>query len=172
MIRFLKTALLVVLTLSSAPCIAQAAKPGFLSLSLGLLNTFDREHLEGDFRVEYRSHTPLLLNRLKPWAGIELTNEGSIWAGGGFLADFKLTDKLFLSPSFGAGAYTKGWSDVDLGYPLQFRTQLEISYVFQNDSRLGLALSHMSNAGLGDRNFGTETVSLYYTWPISWFAGI
>ena len=36
----------------------------------------------------------------------------------------------------------------------------------QRRSRLGIALSHYSNLGLGDRNPGSETVNLYYSLPL------
>ena len=39
---------------------------------------------------------------------------------------------------------------LDLGYGLEFRSQLEIAYRFDNRSRLGVAVSHMSNASWVD----------------------
>jgi hypothetical protein len=31
---------------------------------------------------------------------------------------------------------------------------------------LGVAISHLSNAGIGDRNPGTEIATLYYSLPL------
>ena len=58
------------------------------------------------------------------------------------------------------GYYDRGKS-LDLGYNLEFRSQIEFSYAL-GESRIGFNLNHISNAGLGDTNPGTEsaTVSL------------
>ena len=44
-------------------------------------------------------------------------------------------------------------------------SQFEIAYRFDDRSRLGVAISHYSNAGLGDTNPGTATLSLYFSIP-------
>ena len=49
---------------------------------------------------------------------------------------------------------------------MEFRSQLEIAYRFDDRSRLGLAISHYSNASLGDTNPGTESAMIYYSVPL------
>ena len=44
----------------------------------------------------------------------------------------------------------------DLGYELEFRSGIEIGYVFCNKSRLGVHFYHISNASLGRKNPGEE----------------
>jgi hypothetical protein len=46
---------------------------------------------------------------------------------------------------------------------------LELAYRFDNRSRLGLAVSHYSNASIGDTNPGTETATVYYSIPLNSF---
>lgn len=152
------------LTAADIPFCAAKDSPAFLSFSLGMYNTLDRPKML-DARVEYRAATPVFLKKLKPWAGLEVTSKMSMWFGGGFFADFSLGKNFVLTPSFGAGYYAKGKSSHDLHFPLEFRSQLELSYVFKNESRLGFAVSHISNASLGRHNPGTEIVSLYYHLP-------
>jgi len=49
---------------------------------------------------------------------------------------------------------------------------LEVAYRFDDRSRLGLSISHYSNAGLGDDNPGTESLMLNYSVPLKKITGL
>ncbi|NKB19827.1 MAG: hypothetical protein GKS01_04700 [Alphaproteobacteria bacterium] len=70
-----------------------------------------------------------------------------------------------MTPSFAVGAYddSKG---KDLGHTIEFRSGVELAWRFDNQMRLGLTLYHLSNAGIGDRNPGTEVLSLGLSVPL------
>jgi len=146
--------------------------PGFLFLRV---SPYKSEHQEAvDFRAEYRFAKSLLPGiepwaKVKPWIGVEGTSQGGIYGVGGFLIDIPL-GPFMLTPSFGAGWYSNGGGK-DLGYPLEFRTQLELGYAFENQSRVSLGYSHISNANLGETNHGTNMISLYYHIPAGWLFG-
>jgi len=156
------------LSLFCMPSLAQDATGGdteqdYISVSVGYFDVFDDEGAV-DFRAEYRAgHT--YLNLVKPWAGVEVTSDTSIWAGGGALIDYEFTPSWYVTPSVGVGLYTDGDSDLDLDYPIQFRSQLEVSHQYDSGHRAGIALSHTSNADLGDDNPGTEVLSFYWHIP-------
>ncbi len=137
----------------------------WLSFGAGYYDMLDGDDSAGDFRVEYR-HGDKFLWELKPWGGAELTTDGTFWMGGGVLADFKMAPSIYITPSIGAGIYAQGSSHKDLGSAIEFRTGVEGGYEFMNGHRLGVALSHMSNAGIDDQNPGAETLNLYYHMPI------
>ena len=135
----------------------------YISVAIGAYDVFGSDEAV-DFRAEYRpGHT--YLNLVKPWVGLEVTSDASIWAGGGLLFDYEFTPSWYITPSVGAGLYTDGGSDLDLEYPIQFRTQLEVSHQYDSGHRAGIALSHTSNAGLGNDNPGTEALSFYWSMP-------
>ena len=71
----------------------------------------------------------------------------------------------FFTPSFGAGFYDNG-SGKNLGNDLQFRTSLELSYKLKSNNRVGISISHISNANLGDKNPGVEILSISYHIPL------
>jgi hypothetical protein len=75
---------------------------------------------------------------------------------------------VVVTPSFGVGAYSDG-DGKDLGNTVEFRSQIEGGYRFDDRSRLTLALSHISNASLGDRNPGVNILSVYYHIPLTRF---
>ncbi len=149
---------------ATAPAAAQEQHNGLINFAIGYYDVFDEQ--DGfDVRAEYRSNSIVFIEHLKPWAGIEITSEGSIWGGGGLLYDVNLQDNWYFTPSLGVGLYSDGGSDKDLDHLVEFRSQLEISYKFESENRIGLSFSHMSNAGLGDSNPGTEVISLNWSYP-------
>lgn len=161
-----KFMVLVALAVSAAaPCgPAAAGDPAFLSLGVGYYNVAEDTGQAAEFRLEYRSDLKLWI--FKPFVAAAATSSGSVFIGGGILADIYLGRRLVLSGSFGPFYYAQGASDFDLGYPLEFRSQAELAYRFDNRARLGVAISHYSNAGLGDGNPGSETISLNYSIPL------
>ncbi len=116
-----------------------------------------------DFRLEYRHDEKLWI--FKPWAGVEATSEGGIWGGAGILVDIYFGKNVVLTPNFGVGFFEEG-SGLDLDSALEFRSQIELAYRFEDRSRIGLAVSHISNAGIGDSNPGTEIATIYYHLPL------
>ena len=146
-------------------CSASSAETGsYISVSAGYFNALDEDKAV-DLRAEYRSGKSVLFENLHPYAGLEVTFDGSTWVGGGLFYDYAFSPGWYLTPSLGAGIYGQGGSERDLDYPVQFRTQLEISYEFENQHRAGLGFSHISNASLGDENPGTEVLSVYWHVP-------
>lgn len=137
---------------------------GLWQFSVGYYDVFDDEEAI-DLRVEYRPDSVVFVENLKPFVGAEVTSDASIWVGGGLLYDWNFANNWYATPSFGAGLYAQGSSDLDLGHVIEFRSQLEVSYEFENETRLGVSLSHLSNAGLDDHNPGTEVLSLSYSFP-------
>ena len=48
----------------------------------------------------------------------------------------------------------------DLGYPIEFRSSVEVGWQADSSVRIGIIAAHLSNADLGDDNPGRNTVSL------------
>lgn len=137
---------------------------GKVSFGAGYFDIFDDDNAI-DLRLEYRSGKDLFIENLHPWIGLEATSDATVWGGGGLLYDVPLKDNIFLTPSVGAGLYARGSSDKDLQNTIIFRSQLELAYEFDSQDRFGVALSHSSNASLGDSNPGTEVLTLYWRAP-------
>ena len=110
---------------------------------------------------------------LKPFFGFETTTDSAVYVLGGiYLEDnlgtlFAGDDSNFIfTPSFGAGFYEDG-DGKKLGNNIQFRTTFEFSYELKNKNRIGISFGHISNANLGDKNPGTEILSLSYQVPFN-----
>ena len=149
---------------------ARADDPDFLSFGAGAFD-WNRQKDDGaEFRLEYRSNFKLW--HFKPFALAAGSSTGHTFVGAGILLDVFLGRRIVVTPSYAPTWYTGGNDDLDLDYPLEFRSQLEIAYRFDNRSRLGVAVSHYSNASLGDSNPGTESAIVYYSIPFETALGL
>ena len=144
---------------------AQADDPAFLSIAGGSYD-WNRQKDQGtEFRIEYR-HDEKWFGALKPFVAAAATSTSSYFVGAGVLMDVYLGNRLVVTPSLAPHYYSGGNTALDLDYAIQFRSQMEIAYRFDDRSRLGLAVSHYSNASLGPTNPGTESAMVYYSFPI------
>jgi len=100
-------------------------------------------------------------------AGLEGDTDGDIWAGGGPTVVWPFADHWAVNGSLMAGFYAVGDGGDDLGSDLEFRTRLGVSRSIAFPWRLGLAIEHKSNGGIGDINPGVETIFLTVSRPIS-----
>jgi len=145
---------------------ALAGDPAMVSFGVGAFD-FNRQKDQGvELRLEYRSDYKIPYIQAKPFAALGGASSGHGFLGAGILWDLYFGNRVVVTPSFAPHLYAGGDSDLDLDHPIEFRSQLEFAYRFDDRSRLGLAISHYSNASLGDTNPGTETLSLYYTVPL------
>ncbi len=149
---------------------AQADDPDFISFSAGAFDVFpgDDDEVAGEFRLEYRSDLKLWI--FKPFVGVMATTDAAFYGYGGVLVDIYLGKRFVATPSFAVGYYEEG-DGLDLGSAAEFRSQIEIAYRFDDRSRLGLSFSHMSNAGIGDDNPGSESLMLTYALPLNAILG-
>ena len=140
--------------------------PEFLSAAFGAFD-FNRTKDQGtELRVEYRSDKKLS-NLFKPFASAAYSTSGHAFLGGGLLIDLFFGRRYVVTPSLGPNIYFGGNSKLDLDFPIQFRSQVEFAYRLDNRARLGLALSHYSNASMGSSNPGTESFMFYYSLPLN-----
>ena len=145
---------------------ASADDPSFISVGVGWFDINDNEGA-ADLRVEYRSKAKIF-GLVKPWAGVEITSDIAAYGVAGILADFFFGRRVVLTPSFGVGVYADGGGK-DLGSAVEFRSQIELGYRFDDRSRISFAFSHISNAHLTDQNPGSEIATIYYHIPLEKF---
>lgn len=143
---------------------AKADDPSFLTFGVGAFD-FNRQKDEGvEFRLDYRTDYKLWI--FKPFLTAAGVSNGMSFLGAGVLVDVYFGNRFVVTPSF-APTWWRGKTDtLDLGHALEFRSQIEFAYRFDDRSRLGVAVSHSSNASLGDTNPGTESVLVNYSYPL------
>ena len=111
---------------------------------------------------EYRFGDVLWI--LAPFVGAFGTGKGAFYGYGGFSFDINFFERFVVTPSAAVGYFTHG-TGIDLGAHTEFREGAEFAYHFDNLSRLGVGMYHISNAGIGQHNPGAEFVTLVLTMP-------
>lgn len=150
------------------PCLIQAdplKREDLLSTGIGLFEFHREKHRAAQVSIEYRWGFDYKVYR--PLVGLFMTSNGSLYGYGGIALDLFFNPHWYLAPSFAAGLYYKGGGK-DLGYPLEFRSAIEIGYRFENHSSISAQVYHISNASLGWKNPGEESFVLIYSLPVAW----
>jgi len=152
----------VALGLVAASGAARADDPSFVSIGGGVYDVF-HNFTAGQFRGEYRFADEFFY--LKPFVGALVTTDASVLAYWGLRLDLYFGDRWVLTPNAAVGAFGRG-SGKNLGSVVEFKTGGEFAYRFDDHARLGLQFDHISNAGIGKHNPGTESFVLMYSIPI------
>jgi len=99
---------------------------------------------------------------IRPQAGLFFTVDSGAYFYAGIGYTFSINEEWSVIPSLSAGYYNQG-AGKDLGYDIEFYSQLKLAYQLASDASIGLGVGHISNAGIGDSNPGAETVCLSYS---------
>jgi|TARA_B110000495_G_scaffold29416_1_gene22283 hypothetical protein len=136
----------------------------YLSTSIGQFDINDTKD-SAEYRIEYLKGSISKLSpgnlSLKPFYGAMINGDDGKYFYSGLRKDIVLSDKTYLTPSFAIGYYDQGKSK-DLGYDLEFRSQLEISYKLESMNRIAISINHISNASLGEQNPGVESMVISF----------
>jgi len=160
------TAAAVLVWLAGAQATLAQDDPDFFVVGTGAFDANDNQ-TAGEFDLQFRFKERFWL--FKPQVGMFITSDSALYAYGGLLIDLYFGRRWVLTPSTAIGAFHQG-NGKDLGSVAEFRSALELSYRFDDRSRLGLQFGHMSNAGIGDDNQGEEFLILNYAIPTDVFS--
>ncbi len=143
-------------------------EPKLLSAGAGIFNIVRNEKML-DLQLEYRSCYAFYKNKFlffRPLFGVMATSKFSAYVYSGVAFDIFFAKSIVFTPSFAPGIYFRG-KGMDLGFPLEFRSSVELAYRFNNKSRLGAMFYHLSNASLSSHNPGTECLVFFYAFPLN-----
>jgi len=152
-------------------CLHAERTPDFFTVGFGAFDFHRDKWRSVELDLEYNFHpkwmgSPFDFLEFRPLVGVMATAKGSGYAYFGINLDFLFKQHILISPGLAAGYYWRG-SGKDLGYPLEFRSGVELAWQFSDFRRLGIHFYHLSNASLGRRNPGEESLILFYDIPIS-----
>ena len=139
-------------------------EPSYLGLGAGAFNTqaHRTSPTAAEGTAEFRYGRKLFF--IGPALGLLANTRGGVFGYGGLYGDLQW-DHVVVTPLGAVGAYHRGGSE-DLGNILEFRLSLAVAYQFNDRSRLGLQFSHISNAGISNRNPGENELLLTYAIPL------
>jgi len=172
--RAMLAAVAAVACLAAQPAAAQLSlgspgEPPRLELGVGAFDITPSKRnnagTQGDLVGEY--HFGDVLWIFSPFLGAQVTTKGGTYAYFGFGFDINLTPNWVFTPNGAAGWYQPG-GGTPLGSWWEFKTGAELDYKFADLTRLGLAVHHISNAGLTHINPGEQQIEVVYSMPLRW----
>lgn len=145
--------------------------PSLLSFGAGAFDFYRPKHRTFEFEIEYKFHfdcikPPIPQLQFRPLIGAMATAKGSFYGYLGINFDLLFFKHLLFAPGFAAGYFAPGGGK-NLGYPIEFRSGAEIGWQFSDWHRFGLHFYHLSNASIGRRNPGEESLIFFYDIPIT-----
>ena len=84
-----------------------------------------------------------------------MTENKAFYLYSGVQAEYEI-GFLKITPSFAPGYYNYG-DGKDLGFPLEFKSEVQVTLGLGENSELGMSYNHISNASLGDKNPGANS---------------
>jgi len=148
---------------------AQADDPALVTLSAGVFDLVSHRTQEFEGRLEYRHgqgpfETSGSFRGFKPLIGIMGNTAEAAFGYAGFAAPFFIDGGRWeITPSGAIGAYHKG-DGIDLGGTFEFHVGVSTAYAITDNSRVGLALYHISNANTHRKNPGVNSILLQWSW--------
>jgi len=129
-----------------------------LNTFTGMFDFSDDKQAAGLFGIQHQNDELFresFLGTLSPITGGFLTANNAIYLYSGVQAEYDLGLFTF-TPSFAPGFYGAG-DGKDLGYPLEFKTEVQLSLDLSKSTQLGMSYNHISNASLGTKNPGANS---------------
>lgn len=141
--------------------------PSHLEFGAGVYDLVGDAHRHMTAAGTLEFHYGRKLFGIGPMVGIIQNIRGGGMAYAGFYGDFAV-GPIIVTPEAGAGAWWHGGSnDENLGGTWEFRLGLNVAYEFQNKSRLGVRLGHISNKDMYSKNPGDNDVMVTYAIPLN-----
>ncbi len=99
---------------------------------------------------------------MRPTAQLLAIDEDGYYLGLGLLKEFTIKQDWSWGIAFSAGAAHESSETKALKYDMEFYSRIFLSHLLNKKNDLRLELGHISNAGLDERNPGTEPLMLFW----------
>ena len=96
------------------------------------------------------------LGNVSPITGGFITENSAAYVYTGIEWNMNMGQNLSFTPSFAPGLYHEG-DGKDLGHVLEFKSEVQFSYLPSENTSFGVSYNHVSNASLGDKNPGANS---------------
>ena len=100
------------------------------------------------------------LGKISPITGGFVTEKSAFYLYTGAQAEYDI-GFFRVTPSFAPGYYNYG-DGKDLGYPLEFKTEIQVSLDLSESTEFGMSYNHISNASLGTKNPGANSYMINF----------
>ena len=129
-----------------------------LNVFSGMFDFSDDKQASGVFGLQHQNeqlYRESFLGNLSPITGGFLSEKNAFYLYSGVQAEYNI-GFLTITPSFAPGYYNSG-DGKDLGYPLEFKSEVQMSFDLSDNTQIGMSYNHISNASLGNKNPGANS---------------
>ena len=129
-----------------------------INLFTGMFDFSDTKQAAGIFGIQHQNDELFresFLGKLSPISGGFITQNNAYYIYSGAQAEYDL-GFLKITPSFAPGYYNEG-NGKDLGNPLEFKTEVQMTLDLFDSTEFGMSYNHISNASLGTKNPGANS---------------
>jgi len=129
-----------------------------LNIFTGMFDFSDDKQAAGVLGLQHQNENLFrksFFGRLSPITGGFLTENNAAYLYTGVQAEYEL-GFLTITPSFSPGYYHEG-SGKDLGSPLEFKSEVQMTFNLSDTTHIGMSYNHISNASLGSKNPGANS---------------
>ena len=141
----------------------EASNETELNFYTGLFDFSDDKQKAGLIGLQHQNEDLFresFLGKISPITGGFLTENSAFYLYSGVQAEYDLGLFTF-TPSFTPGYYNYG-DGKDLGSPIEFKSEVQLTLNLSESSHLGMSYNHISNASLGDKNPGANSYMLNF----------
>ena len=159
--KIVSSILITLFVLCSANIVSVAEenfKETELNIFTGMFDFSDDTQASGILGLQHQNeelYRKSFLGNLSPITGGFLTEKNAFYLYSGVQAEYDL-GFLTITPSFAPGYYNYG-DGKDLGYPLEFKSEIQMTFNLSDSTHLGMSYNHISNASLGSKNPGANS---------------
>tara|TARA_B100000686_G_scaffold262262_1_gene275575 strand:+ start:36 stop:545 length:510 start_codon:yes stop_codon:yes gene_type:complete len=134
-----------------------------LNLFTGVFDFSDTKQASGLFGIQHQNDELFresFLGKISPITGGFLTEKNAYYLYTGVQWEYDL-GLVTITPSFAPGYYNYG-DGKDLGLPLEFKSEVQMSLNLSETTQFGMSYNHISNASLGTKNPGANSYILNF----------
>ena len=134
-----------------------------LSFFTGMFDFSDHKQKSGIIGLQHLNDELFresFLGKISPITGGFITEKSAYYIYTGAQAEYNL-GLVTITPSFAPGYYNYG-DGKDLGHPLEFKTEVQMSLNLSDSAEFGMSYNHISNASLGDKNPGANSYMINF----------
>ena len=134
-----------------------------INIYTGMFDFSDNKQAAGVLGLQHQNDELFrnsFLGKLSPITGGFITENNAVYLYTGAQTEYDL-GIIKITPSFAPGYYNSGDAK-DLGSPLEFKSEIQMSLDLSDSTEFGMSYNHVSNAQLGDKNPGANSYMINF----------
>ena len=141
----------------------QNLKETEINVYTGMFDFSDDKQASGLVGFQHQNeelYNESFLGKLSPITGGFITEKNAFYFYTGAEANYNF-GIISITPSFAPGYYNTG-DGKDLGSPIEFKSEVQMSLNVSESTQFGMSYNHISNASLGDKNPGANSYMINF----------